>query len=175
MEFQFEWKRSGDILGDFLRLIFLLEEGLERLGAFPEGTLGQKLAQVEGYLQEQDGELVRGLWELIALRNRVIHERAPLSEDQLRWASQRVARLLLFLERQGYYHWQELQLALEVLQDFPPPPPFRITVIEPPRAQAPNLPPGNRPLEIPGRWAAARPLELARQVLPWPKQPRRRV
>ncbi len=49
------WQRSGDPLGDFLRLVFLLEETLERLGAWPEGTLGEKVKAVEGYLAEWGG------------------------------------------------------------------------------------------------------------------------
>lgn len=146
----FTWKRSGDPLGDFMRLIFLLEEALERLGAPPQGTLGEKLTAVQSYLAEWGGGgLVKGLWELVRLRNQVVHERRPVPPKALEEGSQGVAQLLLLLERQAVFAWPELEERLEALRHFPSPPEFEETVIAPPQARAPDLPQRERPLEIP--------------------------
>lgn len=152
------WERTGDPLGDFVRLTFLVEEALERLGAGPEGTLGEKLRAVEGYIASQDGSLAEGLWELVRVRNQVIHSRTPVSETMLSRGSSLVSRLLLLLEKQGYYTSTELSQLLETLGTFPPPPAFRQVVIEPPEAQAPPHAEGKRPREIPQRAFASRPL-----------------
>lgn len=42
------WQRTGDPLGDFVRLTFLVEEALERLGADRDGTLGEKRDTPQG-------------------------------------------------------------------------------------------------------------------------------
>ncbi len=160
------WQRSGDPLGDFLRLVFLLEETLERLGAWPEGTLGEKVKAVEGYLAEWGGSgLVRDLWELVRLRNQVVHERKPVSQEALVEGSRVVAELLQLLERQAVFTWPELVERLQVLRRFPPPPEFKETVILPPEARAPEVPPGKRPLEVPRRPWFQRPLALPRRSL----------
>lgn len=152
------WERSGDPLGDFVRLTFLVEEALERLGAGSDGTLGEKLRAVETYIAKLDANLAHGLWELVRIRNRVIHARTPISEDVLQQGSWLVSRLLLLLEKQGYYTTAELSDILQTLRSFPPPPAFRQVVIEPKEAQAPPLPEGKRPLEVPQRGFASRPL-----------------
>lgn len=160
------WQRSGDPLGDFLRLVFLLEEALERLGAPPEGTLGEKLRAVEGYLEEWGGGgVVRDLWELVRLRNQVVHGRKPVPQEALAEGSQVVAQLLLLLERQAAFAWPELEERLAALRHFPPPPEFKETVIVPPEARAPEVPPGKRPLEMPRRFWPRRTLVLPRRSL----------
>ncbi|GAA6751478.1 hypothetical protein Thermus77412_20310 [Thermus antranikianii] len=152
------WQRTGDPLGDFVRLTFLVEEALERLGADRDGTLGEKLKAVETFLAAQDSGLLRGLWELVRIRNQVIHARTPVPEEVLNQGSWLVSRLLLLLEKQGYYDSAELSEILGALKSFPPPPPFHQVVIEPAEAQAPPHPEAKRPLEIPRRGFALRPL-----------------
>jgi len=160
------WQRSGDPLGDFLRLVFIVEEVLERLGAPYNGTLGEKLGAVQGYLEAWGGGgVVRDLWELVRLRNQVVHERKPVPQEALAKGSQVVAQLLLLLERQAAFVWPELEERLEALRQFPPLPEFKETVIVPPEARAPEAPPGKRPLEMPRRFWPRRTLVLPRRDL----------
>ncbi|MDM7324582.1 MAG: hypothetical protein P3W93_006295 [Thermus sp.] len=161
------WKRTGDPLGDFLRLIFLVEEGLERLGAPSDGTLGEKLKILESFLAAQDRALVQDLWELIQTRNRVLHDRVPVPEGALSKGSQTVARLLLLLAKQGYYEQKELKEIMESLQTWPPTPPFTQVVILPEAPQAPPLLEGRRPKEIPRRRFSIRPLDGPRWEAWW--------
>lgn len=167
------WERSGDPLGDFVRLTFLVEEALERLGAGSDGTLGEKLRAVETFIASQDGSLAQGLWELVRTRNQVIHARTPVSEEVLQQGSWLVSRLLLLLEKQGYYTSAELSEILQTLRSFPPPPAFRQVILEPPDAQAPPQVEERRPLELPRRGFADRPLlRVVRE--PWWRGYRRR-
>ena len=152
------WDRSGDPLGDFVRLTFLVEEALERLGAGSDGTLGEKLRTVETFIASLDGSLAQGLWELVRIRNQVIHARTPVTEEVLQQGSWLVSRLLLLLEKQGYYTPAELSKVLDTLKSFPPAPAFRQVVIQPPEAKAPPREEGKRPLELPQRRFADRPL-----------------
>lgn len=167
------WERSGDPLGDFVRLTFLIEEALERLGAGRDGTLGEKLKAVEAYLARADSTLLRGLWDFIRIRNQVIHARAPVPQETLNQGSWLVSRLLLLLEKQGYYAPAELSQILGALKSFPPAPSFHQVIIEPERAQAPPQVEGKRPLELPRRGFAARSLEKVVRE-PWWRTFRRR-
>lgn len=145
------WEKTGDPLGDFIRITFLLEEALERLGAPEDGTLGEKFRVVEPYLAAQDGELVAALWQWVRLRNQVLHRRVPVPSEALEVGPQVVAKLLRLLEVQGYYSWKELDERLEALKAFPPAPSAMPTPIEPEKARAPHLDPKHRPLEVPQR------------------------
>lgn len=145
------WEKTGDPLGDFIRITFLLEEALERLGAPEDGTLGEKFHAVEPYLAAQDGELVAELWQWVRLRNQVVHRRIPVPLAALEDGPKVVAKLLRLLEIQGYYSWKELDERLEALKALPPAPSVVPTPIEPERARAPQLNPKHRPLEVPKR------------------------
>lgn len=161
------WEKTGDPLGDFMRLTFLLEEALERLGAPEEGTLGEKMEAVEVYLQVQDAELVAALWAWIRLRNQVVHRRVPVPPESLEQGTRLVARLLRLLELQGHYAWEELDERFGALKTFPPPPALTLTAVEPERAKAPELDPGSRPTEVPRRsFAIRRSLQGMRLRLP---------
>jgi hypothetical protein len=161
------WQRTGDPHGDFLRLTFIVEEALERLGAPPEYTLGEKVRAVENYLAQVglDGTL-HELWWLVQWRNRVVHERAAVAQRDLARASQVVRNLLEALAKQGILAWKELDGRLESLAVFPPSPPFQEVVIEPPQARAPEMEPRPRPIEAPRRRWRLRALALPIRSLP---------
>jgi|GEM_PF-182448 len=161
------WQRTGDPHGDFLRLTFIVEEALERLGAPSDYTLGEKLRALENYLTQVglDGAL-QELWWLVRWRNQVVHERAAVARQDLERASRVVQSLLQTLAKQGLFAWRELDERLEALAVFPPPPPFQPVVIEPPQARAPEMEPRPRPLERPRRWWRLRALALPDRGLP---------
>ncbi|GAA5335341.1 MULTISPECIES: hypothetical protein [Thermus] len=171
------WKRTGDPLGDFIRLILLLEEALERLGAPPEATLGAKLhsgAALAFFQSYPDGEEVRArLWRLVEVRNAVLHERAEVPPWAFEEGEALLRRMLLALERQGFYERGELAERVAFLQAPPPPEPAPILeAIPPEEARVPE------PLrERPKRpwWALRLPLPiparaLPRRLLPVPKR-----
>ncbi len=161
------WQRTGDPLGDFLRLIYLLEEALERLGASPDGTLGEKLnaPPVQDFLDSvPDGSSLRqGLRNLVRMRNQVIHERIPVPEEVFKQGPHLVARLLQGLEMQGFYKPKELRVRLEALRATPPPPQAMPHPIRPEEVQAPKRPQGPPSLPIPRRSLALRRLALPRR------------
>lgn len=158
-----------------MRLTFLLEEALERLGAPGEGTLGEKVRAVEAYLEAQDGGLLGHLWDWVQLRNQVVHRRIPVPEGALERGARLAARLLRLVEAQGLYTWKELENRLTALQAVPARPPLTPRAIEPDQARAPELDPAPRPLEIPQRRFPSRPLEGGmRLVLPRYTPPKRR-
>jgi hypothetical protein len=137
------WKRTGDPLGDFVRLIQLLEELLDQIRGQRGGSLGEKLhdPRVQDFLQGlPERDFVRRLEQVLALRNRIIHERAEVPA----WAFQEVppilARLLYHLELQGYYTREEAEVRIAFLEAPPPPKPGEVPqVIHPEAAQAPPL------------------------------------
>ncbi len=168
------WQRTGDPHGDFLRLIFIVEEALERLGAPSDYTLGEKVRAVENYLAQVGLEgALQELWWLVRWRNQVVHERASVALQDLERASQVVRNLLGTLAKQGVFAWRELDERLEVLKVFPPRPPFQEVVIEPPQARAPEMEPRPRPLERPRRWWRPRALALPERSLPWLRMKKR--
>lgn len=94
-------------MGDFIRLVLLVEELLERLGAPKEDTLGAKLRSgaAEAFFQSHpEGPALRGrLWRLVELRNAVLHERAEVPSWAFSEGRDLAARLLAAVERQGFY------------------------------------------------------------------------
>lgn len=157
------WQRSGDPLGDFVRLNYLIEEALERLGAPQDGTLGEKLRAVEGYLRVQDPNLWEQLWEWVRLRNHVIHRRLTVSEEALDWGLKLVARLLGLVQSQGYYTWKELDERLQRVRTFPLAPSLIQVPIQPERSKTGELYRGPRVLEFPRRIFDLRPLHIPRR------------
>ncbi len=152
------WQRSGDPLGDMLRLMYILEEGLERLGASESGTLGEKLREVERVLPR---DLVVDLWEVVQIRNQIIHARREVPKGFLESTARLLARFLALLERQGYYTPVELAPRLKLLEATPPPLPLYPVEIAP-TLEPPQVPQRPRPLEHPRRFWSPRPLRL-----PW--------
>lgn len=166
------WQRTGDPLGDFIRLVLLLEELLERLGAPKEDTLGAKLRSgaVEAFFQSYpDGPILRErLWRLVELRNAVLHERAEVPPWAFPEGKALVARLLAALERQRFYSREEWAARMAFLEAPAPPTPQAFPeVIPPEKARAPEA--KERP---PGAWKTL-PLPkrlLGRRVLPLPRR-----
>lgn len=157
------WQRSGDPLGDFVRLNYLLEEALERLGAPQDGTLGEKLSAVGGYLRVQDPGLWEQLWEWVHLRNHVLHRRLAVGEEALDWGLKLVARLLGLVQSQSYYTWKELDEKLQSVRTFPPVPSLIQVPIRPEQTKTAELHPGPRVLEVPRRSFDLRPLHIPRR------------
>ncbi|MGC8968257.1 MAG: hypothetical protein ACP5JV_08085 [Thermus sp.] len=169
------WQRTGDPLGDFVRLVLLLEEMLEHLGAPKEDTLGAKLRSgaVEAFLQSApDGPVLRArLWRLVELRNAVLHDRAEVPPWAFSEGRALVARLLAALERQRFYSREEWAARMAFLEAAAPPTPQAFPeVIPPERAQAPEArerPPGAwETLPFPRRPLWARALPLPRRRVP---------
>ncbi|GAA6756795.1 hypothetical protein Thermus77420_22710 [Thermus thalpophilus] len=162
------WKRTGDPLGDFIRLILLLEEGLERLGAPPEATLGAKLhsgAALAFFQSFPDGEAVRDrLWRLVEVRNAVLHERAEVPPWAFEEGKALLRRMLLALERQGFYQRVELAERVAFLEASPPPEPAPILEAIPPEAARVPEPLRERPRKP--CWALRWPLPLPARALP---------
>lgn len=121
------WQRTGDPLGDFIRLVLLVEELLERLGAPKEDTLGAKLRSgaAEAFFQSHpEGPALRGrLWRLVELRNAVLHERAEVPSWAFSEGRDLAARLLAAVERQGFYSREEWTARMAFLEAPAPPTP----------------------------------------------------
>ncbi|MER3490575.1 MAG: hypothetical protein C4328_11970 [Meiothermus sp.] len=162
------WERTGDPLGDFIRLIGLLEQALERIGAPPKGTLGEKLNSeaVRDFLHGlPDGAELRGkLFGLLEVRNRVLHERAAVPPEALKEGPRVVRRLLAHLEVLGFYREQPIreisppQPLLPVAE--PLEPDHTIFSFEPPAKN------GKPAIPFPKRRFTLRRLLLPRRVLP---------
>lgn len=162
------WQRTGDPLGDFVRLIGLLEEALERIGAPKKGTLGDKLNSeaVGDFLQGfPDGaELRERLFWLLEVRNRVLHDRVQVPPEALKEGPRVLRRLLAHLETLGFYSGQTR------LQEVPPPPPL-LLVSEP--LEAEHTPFSFEPPEKSGKPSV--PLPKRRFTLRILSLPRRRL
>ena len=150
-------------MGDFIRLVLLVEELLERLGAPKEDTLGAKLRSgaAEAFFQSHpEGPALRGrLWRLVELRNAVLHERAEVPSWAFSEGRDLAARLLAAVERQGFYSREEWTARMAFLEAPAPPTPQAFPEgISPGKGQVPGgrgAPPGgleNPPLpqEAPG-------------------------
>ncbi|PZA06181.1 MULTISPECIES: hypothetical protein [unclassified Meiothermus] len=173
------WQRTGDLLGDFVRLVLLLEELLERLGAPKGETLGGKLRSgaVEAFLQSYpDRGALRGrLWRLVELRNAVLHERAEVPPWAFLEGKALVGRLLAALERQGLYSREEWAARVAFLESPAPPAPQAFPETIPPEAaRAPEV--RERPpmawwmlrwpgLPLPQRFLGGRALALPRRKI----------
>lgn len=162
------WQRTGDPLGDFVRLIGLLEEALERIGAPKRGTLGDKLNSepVRDLLQGlPDGaELRERLFWLLEVRNRVLHDRVQVPPEALKEGPRVLRRLLAHLETLGFYSGQT------GLLEVPPPPPPPL-VSEP--LEAEHAPFSFEPPE--GRGRPSVPLPKRRFTLCFLPLPKRRL
>lgn len=161
------WERTGDRLGDFVRLIYLLEEALERLGAPKDGTLGEKVNSpaLRGFLElAPDGPALREkLQRLVQIRNRIIHEREEVPDWAFSEGGYAVARLLQALALQGFYRPKELEARLQALRASPPPPRAMPTPIDPLEAKRPPRPEGRPSLPHPRRGLLLRRLALPRR------------
>lgn len=134
------WQRTGDPLGDFVRLTQLLEEALERAGAPQDGTLGQKLnaEPVQDFLRGLgDTRVEDGLYRLLEARNQVIHARAEVPAWVLTEGPTLLARLLYHLELKGFYERKEVEERYTFLKETPPSPTQQPQPIEPARVRAP--------------------------------------
>ncbi|AAS82441.1 MULTISPECIES: hypothetical protein [Thermus] len=169
------WQRTGDPLGDFIRLVLLVEELLERLGAPKEDTLGAKLRSgaAEAFFQSHpEGPALRGrLWRLVELRNAVLHERAEVPSWAFSEGRDLAARLLAAVERQGFYSREEWTARMAFLEAPAPPTPQAFPeVIPPERARSPEAeerPPGAwKTLPFPRRPLAKRALAPPRRRIP---------
>ncbi|WP_337845857.1 hypothetical protein [Thermus sp.] len=163
------WQRTGDPLGDFIRLVQLLEEALERAGAPKDGTLGQKLNSepVQDFLQGmREPQVEEGLYRLLEARNRVIHGRAEVPLWTLKEGPLLLARLLRHLELKGFYGREEAEARYAFLKQAPPPPAPEPEPIAPAYARAPfTRPPGKAPTPIPKRRFRLRALLLPQRRL----------
>ena len=163
------WERTGDPLGDFIRLIGLLEQALERIGAPPKGTLGEKLNSeaVRDFLHGlPDGAELRGkLFGLLEVRNRVLHERAAVPPEALKEGPRVVRRLLAHLEVLGFYRegpgiWEISPLQPPMPVTEPLEPDYSTFSFEPAARM------GKPPIPIPKRRFALRRLLFPRRNFP---------
>lgn len=163
------WRRTGDPLGDFVRLIQLLEEALERAGAPVEGTLGQKLnaEPVQDFLRGLgDPRVKEGLFRLNEVRNQVIHDRKEVPDWILKEGPTLLARLLYHLELKGFYERKEVEQRYAFLKETPPAPTPQPEAIEPARARAPFERAAGAPRPpVPSRHFQLRALFLPRRPL----------
>ncbi|MGQ9735434.1 MAG: hypothetical protein ACUVUP_02430 [Thermaceae bacterium] len=153
-----------------MRLVGLLEEALERLGAPREATFGQKVNSevVKDFLYGlQDREaLHQGLYQLLEVRNQVVHERLEVPAWALEEGERVLRRLLHELERARLYTQKELEERRAVFTQPPPVLEPVATPLEPLPFSPPREPEGPVRLSFPRRRIKAAPLRLPRRLLP---------